>query len=83
VAGATTLPLRFSGVTATPAGLVLSGSGGVASGMYYVLASTNLTAAPANWQRVATNRFEAGGYFSFTNTITPAAPQQFYLIQLP
>jgi rhamnogalacturonan endolyase len=83
VTSATTLPLRFSGVTATPAGLVINGSGGVAKGMYYVLASTNLTAALANWQRVATNQFDVNGNFSFTNTVNPNWQQTFYRLQLP
>jgi hypothetical protein len=83
VASATTMTPRFGTLQASPAGLVISGSGGVAKGMYYVLASTNLTAAPANWQRVATNQFDAGGYFIFTNAIGSGPSQQFYLIQLP
>jgi hypothetical protein len=83
VASATTMPLSFGNLVTSPAGLVISGSGGVAKGTYYVLASTNLTAAPANWQRVATNQFDAGGYFIFTNAIGSGPSQQFYLIQLP
>jgi rhamnogalacturonan endolyase len=83
VASATTLPLRFGNLVASPAGLVINGSGGVAKGMYYVLASPNLTAALANWQRVATNPFDASGNFNFTNAINSGPSQQFYLIQLP
>jgi rhamnogalacturonan endolyase len=83
VASATPLPLRFGNLVASPAGLVINGSGGVAKGTYYVLASTNLTAALANWQRVATNQFDADGYFNFTNAINSGQSQQFYLIQLP
>jgi rhamnogalacturonan endolyase len=83
VAGATTMPLSFGNLVTSPAGLVISGSGGMAKGTYYVLASTNLTVAPANWQRVATNQFDAGGYFIFTNAINSGPSQQFYLIQLP
>jgi len=83
VASATTMPLRFGAVQASSAGLIISGSGGVTNGTYYVLASTNLTAALASWQRVATNQFDASGNFIFTNAIGSGPSQQFYLIQLP
>ena len=82
VASATTLTPRFGTLQASPAGLVISGSGGVANGKYYVLASTNLTVAPVNWQRMATNWFDAGGNFIFTNAINTNWPQAFYRLQL-
>jgi hypothetical protein len=62
--------------------LVLSGTNGYTSGVFYVLSSTNLTLPRANWTRVSTNDFVAGGSFSVTNTVTPDAPQSFYTIQL-
>ncbi|HTY88272.1 MAG TPA: rhamnogalacturonan lyase B N-terminal domain-containing protein [Candidatus Acidoferrum sp.] len=79
----TTLPLRFTGLTVAPAGLVFSGSGGGAGETFRVLATTNVTAAPASWQPVATNRFDPYGFFNFTNSFYPADPQRFYLIQWP
>jgi autotransporter-associated beta strand protein len=57
--------------------LVLSGSGGTPGAAYYVLASTNLAAAVANWTRVCTNQFDATGNFYFTNTACTNA-QSFY-----
>ena len=48
--------------------LTLSGSNGPVNGSYYVL---------------ATNPFDAGGNFSFTNSVDAAQPQKFYLLQLP
>ena len=63
--------------------LVLSGTGGVTNGTYYVLTSTNLTTALTNWTRLATNQFDGGGNFNFTNAMNTNSPQSFYLIQLP
>jgi hypothetical protein len=37
---------------------------------------------PAMWQRVATNSFNTGGVFVFTNSLDPGAPQTFYELQL-
>ncbi len=63
--------------------LVLSGTGGVTNGTYYVLTSTNLAAPLTNWTRLLTNQFDAIANFNFTNIIAPKAPQNFYLLQLP
>jgi len=64
-------------------GLVLVGTGGVTNGTSYVLTSTNISAPLANWTRLLTNQFDASGNFNFTNSISPDAPQDFYLLQLP
>ena len=63
--------------------LVLGGTGGVTNGTCYVLTSTNLAAPLTNWTRLMTNQFDTGGNFNFTNPITPASAQIFYLLQLP
>ena len=63
--------------------LVLTGSGGITNGSYYVLSSTNLAAPLTNWTRLATNRFDNGGNFDVTNAMNNNSPQSFYLIQLP
>jgi autotransporter-associated beta strand protein len=63
--------------------LVMSGTGGVTNGTYYVLTSTNIATPLANWTRLLTNPFDVGGNFNFTNAIPPTAPQNFYLLQLP
>jgi fibronectin type 3 domain-containing protein len=61
----------------------LIGSGGIANSNYYVLASSNLTLPSAQWMRVATNQFDAGGHFALTNAINSNWPQTFYRLQLP
>jgi fibronectin-binding autotransporter adhesin len=79
----TTLPHPvFTNILLNGTNLVLSGTNGYTSGGFYVLSSTNLMLPLANWTRVSTNIFVAGGSFNVTNTITPGAPQSFYTIQL-
>ena len=62
---------------------MLTGSGGVTNGSYYVLTSTNLAAPLTNWTRLLTNQFDGNGNFNFTNMMPPHSPQSFYLLQLP
>ena len=58
----------------------ISGSGGIAGWNYFVLAATNLVAP--QWQPIATNQFDSGGNFTFTNSINPNSAQTFYKLQL-
>jgi hypothetical protein len=82
IAATTTLPRINQSVLAN--GLVeFSGSGGAPNQIYYLLSSTNLTLPLNQWTRVATNRFDAGGQFSFTNSVGAEAFANFYLLQLP
>jgi hypothetical protein len=62
---------------------ILSGTGGVSNGTYYVLISSNLLVPLTGWKHIATNQFDSTGHFIFTNTAQTNAPQQFYLLQLP
>ncbi|HEU6449752.1 MAG TPA: polysaccharide lyase family protein [Verrucomicrobiae bacterium] len=66
------------------ANLTISGSNGVDSWPFYILASTNLTLPTAQWIPVATNQFDSNGNFSLTvtNAFNPDAPQTFYKVQL-
>ena len=74
---------QFNMINAGANGLVMSGSGGPASGTYCVLGSTNI-ALPLNlWARIVTNQFDSGGNFDFTNAVSPDSPQEFYRLQLP
>ena len=74
---------QFNAINVGGGGLAMSGSGGPAGGTYYVLGSTNI-ALPLNlWPRIATNLFDAGGNFSYTNAANPNTTQTFYRLQLP
>jgi hypothetical protein len=69
------------GVTITSAKLqagsiVLSGTNGLANGVYYVLSSTNL-AQP--WTPIATNAFDASGDFDVS--FPTSSGQQFFKIE--
>jgi len=76
-------PPVIGGISASGGKLVLSGTGGVTNGTYYVLTSTNIATPVTNWLRLLTNQFDGSGNFSSTNIINPGSPQSFYLLQLP
>ena len=73
---------RIGNILATPNGLVMSGSGGVTNGSYYLLTSTNIAKPLSNWTRLLTNQFDDNGNFNFTNAIGTNA-QSFYRLQVP
>jgi hypothetical protein len=75
----TVTPPAIAGIQVTGDSLALSGSGGVPSWPYVLLATTNLTAP---WYPVATNYFDAGGNFNASLTVDPTQPQTFYKLQL-
>ena len=62
--------------------MVFSGTNGVPGWPYHVLTTTNLASPLATWSPVATNVFDAGGNFTFTNAINSTPTQTFYLLQL-
>ncbi len=76
-------PPTISSVTSSGGNLIFSGTNGTAGATYYVLTSTNVATPLAEWTRVATNVFGAGGSFSVTNAIVPSEPHRFYLLQVP
>jgi polygalacturonase len=83
---ATPPPPSFGNIQVVPGSgrsFVLSGSGGVTNGLFYVLTSTNLTLPLAQWPVVNTNPFDASGHFLFTNVPGSDAAQMFYRLELP
>lgn len=76
-------PPAIGRVALAGSSLELSGTGGIANGPYYVLASTNLATPLADWQVVATNAFDAAGSFQFTNTAAPGPWPTYFLLRLP
>ena len=67
---------------ATGGGVILSVSGGISNGTYYVLDTTNVAMPLTNWTRLATNQFMTSSNFTFTNAIGNN-PKLFYRLQLP
>jgi autotransporter-associated beta strand protein len=76
-------PPAFGNVKLSGGSLALSGSGGPANGIYYVLTSTNIATPLTNWTRLLTNQFDAGGNFNFTNAPDASLTHSFYLLQIP
>ena len=70
----------IASLTMSGGNLVISGTGGVDSWPYYLLASTNL--ASTSWMRVATNQFDSDGNFNLTNAVNSNWPHTFYRLQL-
>ena len=78
----TALP-SFGNAVAGGNSVIFSGAGGVPNWTYYILASTNVALPFDQWQPVATNTFDQNGNFNLTNSVDPAGPQTFYLLQMP
>ncbi len=76
-------PPGITNVYAVGNDLVLSGDGGIPSGSYYVLGTTNIALPIENWSRISTNQFNANGSFNLTNPIDSSLPQFYYRLQLP
>lgn len=60
---------------------ILSGTNGIAGTTCYILSSTNIASPLSSWTCESTNTFP-GNSFSFTNPISPAASQKFYLLKI-
>jgi autotransporter-associated beta strand protein len=76
-------PPVIGSVSLNGGGIVITGSGGASGAIYFVLATTDVAQPLAEWLPVATNAFDAGGNFFFTNPIAPANPQQFFRLHVP
>ena len=73
----------FVSVSISGTNLIINSTNGTAGTRYVILMSTNLVLSPSHWTVLATNAFSLGGKFSFTNSLNPTNPQQFYRIMLP
>ncbi|MGD0259257.1 MAG: polysaccharide lyase family protein [Verrucomicrobiota bacterium] len=62
---------------------ILNGSGGTPGHLYYVLTSTNVSLALAQWTPIFTNSFDSNGDFTWTNAMNINVPQKFCLILVP
>jgi hypothetical protein len=64
--------------------LVLNGTNGLSTGIYHLLASTNVALPLNRWSSLATNVLTANGNFTITatNAVKPQDACQFYLLQL-
>lgn len=76
------VPASIAALQLDGANLIMSGSG-PANGIYTVLIATNSAPLPAQWTAIATNMFDGGGSFRFTNAISSDVPQKFYRLRVP
>jgi len=74
----------ITGISLSGTNLVMNGTNGLATGTYYVLASTNLSLPLNQWTPVATNMLSASGNFTITatNAVNRNVAKQFYILQL-
>jgi pectate lyase len=63
--------------------LVLTANAGPAGGTNYLLTASNPGLSPDQWARMATNKFDASGGFSFSTVADPNVPSLFYRLRLP
>jgi len=77
-----TNPPAIGSVSVVGGSLALQGTGGTPNWYYTVLSSTNLALPLAQWTVTDTNFFDVSGNFNWTNSASPNAPQQFYLIKV-
>ncbi len=64
-------------------GILMSGTGGVTNGLYYLLTSTNLALPLSQWTVVSTNQFDNSGNFLVTNAVQTNDQQQFFKLEIP
>jgi len=75
-------PPAITSVGLSGSNLVMQGTNGTPNWSYTILSSTNLALPLAQWTAAATNYFDAGGNFTWTNTTSGNGSQAFYLIQV-
>lgn len=72
----------FSAMGANESSFIFNGTNGISDWPYYVLASTNMSLPPTNWEIILTNYFDDYGNFIFTNPKNMLVPKSFYLLKL-
>lgn len=73
---------RITGITMTNLNVVITGTNAQATGVYYLLESTNVALPLSQWITVATNVVGTANNFTFigSNVVTPGGKQQFYIL---
>jgi hypothetical protein len=71
-------PPKFTSVVFSNGSLIISGTNGANSGTYTVVTSTNLLSPLTSWKAIATNTFNSGGGFSFTNVVSMTNSASFF-----
>lgn len=77
----TTNQTQIAQVVLTPTTIILRGTNGAAHGPYKIVTSSNLLSIVETWLAISTGRYDAGGGFDTTNSISPTATQGFFRVQ--
>ncbi len=75
-------PPAIGNVSVSGTNVIITGTGGVTNGSYYLHASTNVALPLSQWTRLFTNSFDASGNFAMTNG-SGTNSQCFDMIRLP
>jgi hypothetical protein len=72
---------RITDISVSGTTLTLSATNGADHGQFVLLGTTNLTKPVSQWTPILTNNFDGGGNLNLsTNILSPAVPQEFYLL---
>jgi hypothetical protein len=74
---------QFTSISLSGTNVTITGTNGPANATYAVLTATNVALPLSTWISIATNQFDSGGDFSFTDRIDPGTPQRFYRLRRP
>ena len=77
------VPPQIGNIQLLGVNFVISGTGGMPSGNFYLLGAPDLTRPLNQWTVLATNQFDASGNFTLTTPVPVSGSQQFYLLELP
>jgi len=75
-------PPNIRSATLNSGNLSISGSGGISSGVFYLLCSPNLTLPIAQWTCISTNVFDSSGNFNLAIPTDPTQSELFYVLKL-
>lgn len=78
---ATTNQTQIAQIVLTPTSIILRGTNGAAHGPYKIVTSSNLLSIVETWLAISTGRYDAGGGFDTTNSISPTNTQGFFRVQ--
>ncbi|MES1181110.1 MAG: hypothetical protein ABUL66_04540, partial [Verrucomicrobiota bacterium] len=78
---ATTNQIQIAQIVLTPTAIILRGTNGAAHGPYKIVTASNLLSIVETWLAISTGRYDGGGGFDTTNSISPTNTQGFFRVQ--
>ncbi len=74
---------KFISIAASGTNVIIAGTNGTTGGNFAILTATNIVTPLSNWVSIATNPFNSGGGFSFSNAIAPGESQRYFRLRTP